>query len=106
EPEEGGTKVTWGIRDDLNFKEKLALTMREGDLKELFEPKLQKGLENLEENVLAQMEEYSINVDGVTQHSGGFFLYLTTATRNQEVYSRAAEMIEQVKHYMNLNNIS
>ena len=106
EPAEGGTRVTWGIKDDLNFKEKLALNLRDGNLNDLFEPKLQQGLENLEENVKLQMEEYSINVDGVTQHSGGFFLYMTTASHTPEVYIRAQEMIEQVSLYMEENNIS
>ena len=53
-----------------------------------------------------QMEEYSINVDGVTQHSGGFFLYMTTAARTPEVYTRAQEMLAQVNLYLKENNIS
>ncbi len=103
---EEGTKVTWRIQDDLNFKEKLALTLRDGGLTELLQPKLKNGLENLEERVIMKMEEYSINVDGVTQHGGGFYMYMTTATRTPDVYTKAGEMIEQVNLYMRSNNIS
>ena len=106
EPEEEGTRVTWGVRDDLNFKEKLALTLRDGSLTSLLQPKLERGLENLEEQVLRKMEEYSINVDGVTQHGGGFYMYMTTATRTSDVYSKAGDMIEQVSLFMRSNNIT
>jgi len=106
EPVEEGTKVTWGVKDDLNFKEKLALTLRDANLTELLQPKLERGLENLEELVIQKMEEYNINVDGVTQHGGGFYMYMTTATRTPEVYSKAGEMIDQVSLFMRANNIS
>src|SRR5690606_18363044 len=105
EPSEDGTLVTWGLKDDLSFKEKLAITLRNGTLPDLLKPKFRKGLQDLENNVKLQMEEYSINVDGVTQHSGGFYLYMTTATRTPEVYDRAGEMIGQVNLYMKENNI-
>lgn len=105
EPVEGGTKVTWGFKDDLNFKEKLALSLRDGNLNDLLKPIFQQGLENLEKTVELQMEEYSINVDGVTQHSGGFYLYMTTASRSGELYAKAADMISQVDLYMRSNNI-
>ena len=106
EPEEEGTRVTWGVRDNLNFKEKLALTLGDGSLTSLLQPKLERGLENLEEQVLRKMEEYSINVDGVTQHGGGFYMYMTTATRTTDIYSKAGDMIEQVSLFMRSNNIS
>ena len=106
EPVEGGTKVSWGVKDDLNFKEKLALTLRDGNLTDLLQPKLREGLEDLEARVIEKMEEYSINVDGVTQHGGGFYMYMTTATRTPDVYSRAGAMIDQVSLYMRSNNIS
>lgn len=106
EPEEEGTRVTWGVKDDLNFKEKLALTLGDGSLTSLLQPKLERGLENLEEQVLRKMEEYSINVDGVTKHGGGFYMYMTTATRTPDIYSKAGDMIEQVSLFMRSNNIS
>ena len=106
EPAETGTKVTWRIEGKQSFKEKLAFLIQDQDLYQIFAPKLEEGLEGLERQVIMQMEKYSINVDGVTQHSGGYYMYSTTAARMNEVNQKAAEMIRQVSIYMEDNNIS
>ena len=106
EPAEDSTIVTWGIRGSLGFKEKLAFLLEDKDLTEMYKPLLQKGLEELEKEITRQMEEYSINVDGVTRHGGGYYMYSTTATKINEVNARAAEMIRQVSLFMEDNNIS
>ncbi|GHA28263.1 hypothetical protein GCM10007103_07300 [Salinimicrobium marinum] len=106
EPAENGTRVTWIIKGKQSFKEKLAFLIQDQDLYQIFAPKLEEGLEGLEREVIMQMEKYSINVDGVTQHSGGYYMYSTTAARMNEVNEKAAEMIRQVSIYMEDNNIS
>ncbi|HET8754204.1 MAG TPA: GyrI-like domain-containing protein, partial [Salinimicrobium sp.] len=75
-------------------------------LEEKFREKIDRALGELEEDISEQMEAYSINVDGVTQHGGGFYMYATTATKINEVNERAAKMIDQVRLYMEQNNIS
>ena len=105
-PEDGGTRVTWTLEGDQSFKEKLAFTVQDDDLSEVFLPIFEQSIENLEQNVIRKMEAYSINVDGVTEHGGGYYMYTTTAARMGEVNTRAASMIEQVKIYMEQNNIS
>ncbi len=88
------------------LREKLAFTIQDNDLAEVFLPVFEQSVENLEQNVIRKMEAYSVNVDGVTQHGGGYYMYTTTAARIGEVNTRAASMIEQVRIYMNENNIS
>lgn len=105
-PQDEGTLVTWTMEGEQSFKEKLAYTVQDQDLTEVFLPIFTQSLDNLEQNVIAEMEAYSINVDGVTEHGGGYYMYTTTASRLGEVNTRAAKMIEQVKIYMNQNNIS
>lgn len=106
ETEEAGTRVTWTLEGSQSFKEKLAYTLQDDDLTEVFPAIFEQSLANLEQNVIAKMEAYSINVDGVTEHGGGYYMYTTTASRMGEVNTRAADMIEQVKIYMEQNNIS
>lgn len=106
EPLQEGTRVTWSVEGTQTFKEKLGYMLQDDDLQDILKPKLANGLERLEQEVVRQMEEYSVNVDGVTQHGGGFYMYMTTATRINEVTTRAAEMIRQVTLYMEKNNIS
>lgn len=105
EPSGNGTKVTWTLTGAQSFKEKLAFTLQDKDLPGIFQPIFEESLQDLEENVIRKMEEYSINVDGVTQHGGGYYMYTTTAAKLGEVNSRASEMIDQVSIFMEKNNI-
>ncbi|MFD0977877.1 SRPBCC family protein [Salinimicrobium gaetbulicola] len=100
------TRVTWQMSGSQSFKEKLAFTIQEKDFTEIFQPIFEQGLQNLEENVIRRMEEYSINVDGITEHGGGYYMYTTTAAKLGEVNARASKMISQVSVYMDDNNIS
>lgn len=106
EPEEGKTRVTWKMTGSQSFKEKLAFTIQEKEITEIFQPIFIQSLENLEENVVRKMEKYSINVDGITEHGGGYYMYTTTAAKLAEVNERASKMIAQVSVYMEDNNIS
>lgn len=106
EPEGEQTRVSWILEGEQNFKDKLAYTLQDNDLADVFHPVFEQSLENLEQNVTRKMEAYSINVDGVTQHGGGYYMFTTTASRMGEVSSKAASMIEQINIYMDQNNIS
>lgn len=105
EPADGQTIITWSLTGSQSFKEKLAFTLQDKDLPEIFQPIFEESLQDLEENVIRKMEEYSINVDGVTEHGGGYYMYTTTAAKLEEVNSRASGMIEQVRIFMEKNNI-
>lgn len=106
ETNEGQTRVTWTLTGSQSFKEKLAFTLQDKDMSEIFQPIFEQSLEDLETSVISKMEKYSINVDGVTEHGGGYYMYTTTASKLAEVNVRAADMIEQVTIYMQENNIS
>ena len=106
EPEGNQTRVTWRMEGSEDFKAKLAFTLQENDLVEVLQPIFENSLEDLEANVTRKMEEYSINVDGLTEYGGGYYMYSTTAAKLGEVNSRAANMIQQVRIYMQENNIS
>lgn len=106
EPEGDQTRVTWTLEGEQSFKDKLAFTVQDQDLSEVFLPVFQESLENLERNVITKMEAYSVNVEGVTEHGGGYYMYTTTASRVGEVNAKAANMVKQVTLYMEENNIS
>lgn len=106
EPEEDQTRVTWRMTGSQSFKEKLAFTIQDKDFTEIFQPIFAQSLDNIEETVVKKMEKYSINVDGITEHGGGYYMYTTTAAKLAEVNDRASEMIAQVSLYMDDNNIS
>ncbi len=103
---EQGTKVTWGIKGNQSFREKLAYTFNNNSLANVLRPRLSEGLENLKESTLKKMSVYSINVAGETTHGGGFYMYTTTATKISQIPEKMGDMFTTVSRYMENNNIS
>ncbi len=99
------TKVVWGMKGEQSFMEKAAFLFQKESLNEMMQPMFKKGLDNLQEEIKEKMEVYSVNVDGVTQHGGGYYMYLTTASKISQVSERMGEMLGEVERYMNKNNI-
>ncbi len=106
EQEENETRVTWRMTGSQNFKQKLAFTLQNTNMPEIFEPIFEKSLKNLETEITRKMEEYTVNVQGTTRHGGGYYMYRSTAAKINEVNQRAAELFEDVTNYMKENGIS
>ena len=106
EEAEEGTKVTWSMQGEQSFMEKLAFNFMDKSFSELMRPMFKKGLENLKREVKNKMDVYSINVDGITTHGGGFYMYTTTASKIDQIPEKMQHMYIQVRNYMNTNNIS
>lgn len=102
---EGGTKVTWGMKGSQSFKDKAFWATQDSTYSQVIRPMFPRGLENLDELVKEKMASYNINVDGITQHGGGFFMYNTTAAAISDVGIKMAQMMPQVFSYMQENNI-
>ena len=99
------TLVTWGMKGEQSFMEKAAFTFQDQSLNEMMQPMFKKGLDNLEDEISRKMETYSINVDGVTQHGGGYYMYITTASKISQVSERMENMLTEVDQFMTNNNI-
>jgi effector-binding domain-containing protein len=103
---EEGTKVTWGIKGRQSFMEKMAFAFTDSSYTQMMRPMISEGLEKLKLVTLDKMESYSINVDGVTQFGGGFYMYTTTASKISQIQFKMREMFTEVSRYMENNNIS
>lgn len=103
---EEGTQVTWGIKGKQSFMEKLAFTFMNENFSEMIRPMYKEGLEKLNTIILDKMSSYSINVDGITTHGGGFYMYTTTATKISQIQTKMQQMFADVSLYMEKNNIS
>jgi len=103
---EEGTKVTWGIQGNQSFMEKLAFAFTDSSYTQMMRPMISEGLEKLKLVTLDKMESYSINVDGVTQFGGGFYMYTTTASKISQIQFKMRDMFTEVSRYMENNNIS
>ncbi|TQD38884.1 GyrI-like domain-containing protein [Haloflavibacter putidus] len=102
-----GTNLQYTISGERGFTEKAMQLLQDSTFSQKLEVAFTQSLDKLEKQVQEKMAVYSINVDGVTQHSGGFYMYLTTAARNKPevLRKKMLEMYPQVSSFMEENNI-
>lgn len=105
EPQGDSTLVTWGMMGEQSFMEKASFIFKDESLAEMMQPMFTKGLNNLQEEVNIKMNRYSINIDGVTQHGGGYYMYITTASKISQIRERMEKMFTEVGNFMTSNNI-
>ena len=104
--DDGTTKTTWTISGkDLPFSFK-AFAALSGGMEKQIGPDFERGLEKLDSVVVASMKVYNVTVNGVTNHSGGYYLYNTTSCKIDELASIMTEMMPRVGEFVMKNNIS
>lgn len=104
--QKGKTEVTWTMKsDNLSFLFKIYGIMR-GGFDKMIGPSFDRGLEKLDSVVVASTKRYDIDINGVTQHSGGFYIYNTTSCKISEIEAKIKEMMSQVGAYAITHNIT
>ncbi len=103
---DGSTEVTWNIKGkNLPFAFKIYATVM-GGMEKQIGPHFERGLTMLDSVLQVEMKVYSINVEGVTQHSGGYYLYNTTSCKFSEFEKNMKEMLPQVGAYAITHNVT
>ncbi len=103
-PVDGGTEVTWGMKGELGFVERAIMAFNGGMDKQVG-PDYERGLSKLDSVVQTNMKKYSIEINGITTHGGGYYLYNSTSCKIEEVPSKIQEMMPKVELYMKKNMI-
>lgn len=98
---ESGTELTWGIKGELPFFSRF---MASG-MKDQLGPMEERGLELFDENLQKKLKIYAIDSVGVIDYSGGFYLYLSTSSKINDLGSKVNDMIDHVDKYVSDNNI-
>ena len=104
-PVDGGTEATWGMKGEMDFMFK-AYTALNGSMDEKVGPDFERGLFKLDSILQVAMKEYNVTVDGITTHSGGYYLYNTTSCKIDELETMMQQMMPKIKAYVNKNRIS
>lgn len=104
--EAGKTKVTWGMKGEHSFLEKVFMSFQSEDFETVLRQMYGKGLDNLEEEVDKSMNAYTVTVDGLTRYGGGFYMYNTTSSKLSEIGEKIGPMMGQLHDYMTQNNLS
>lgn len=104
--EDGTTDATWTISGkDLPFGFKAYMAFS-GGMEKQIGTDFERGLEKLDSILQVSMKVYSIKVNGITQHSGGFFLYNTTSCKIDELSNKMQDMLPKLMSYVEKNNIT
>lgn len=102
---EEGTKVTWSMNGKQDFMTKMYVAFS-GSIEKNTAPDFERGLFKLDSIVQADMKKHSITVEGITQHSGGFYLYNTTSCKMEDLEQKKQEMMSNIGGYAISNNIT
>ncbi len=104
--EDGSTTVTRTLdADKLAFltKAKFALF---GDNEEELSQQFKTDLESIDKKVAKSMATYSINVDGITEYGGGFYMYKTISSTGSNKSTAMKKQFEDITTFMNAHNIT
>lgn len=106
-PTKEGTHLTYKISGERGFTEKAMQLIKNTAFSTKLEKAFSKSIQKLEASLDKKMKTYTINVDGITQHGGGFYMYLTTASKNNPTIlkNKMLEMYPRIAQFMEENNI-
>ncbi|WJJ98011.1 SRPBCC family protein [Algibacter luteus] len=103
--EDQTTDVTWTISGkNLPFGFKAYATFT-GGMEKQIAPHYERSLEKLDSIVVADMKKFSVTVDGVTEHSGGFYIYNTVSCKIPDMPANIEKMMPKLGAYAMDNNI-
>jgi len=106
ETADGKTEVIWKMNsENVPFMFK-AYAIFSGGFDNMIGPDFERGLEKLDSIIVKSMKVYSIKVDGITQHGGGFYLYNTTSAKMDSFESVIKDKLLEVNNYVQKNNIT
>lgn len=96
-----GTDLTWGIKGEMSFFSRFMASGMEDQLG----PMQEKGLELFDENIQRKLKVYTIDSLGVVDYSGGFYLYLSTSTKIDNIDPKLTKMMDQIQQYVSENKV-
>jgi effector-binding domain-containing protein len=103
--EDGATEVTWNIvGKNLPFGFKIFSALM-GGMEKQIGPHFERGLTLLDSVLQAEMKVYRVNIDGITEYGGGFYIYKTTAATPDNISQTMGEQYGEILTYMSQNNI-
>jgi effector-binding domain-containing protein len=105
-PTEAGTEVTWGMKGEQSFIEKVFMAFQSEDFESSVKKMYGQGLDNLEQTIQEEMGKYSITVEGIKDHGGGFYMYTTAVSTQSELGNKMAPMMGKVSGFMERNKIA
>jgi effector-binding domain-containing protein len=104
--DDGSTTVTRTLdADNLAFMTKAKFALF-GDNEEELSEQFKADLESIDKKVAQSMATYSINIDGITEYGGGFYLYQTISSTGSNKNTAMRAQFDDIKTFMTTHNIT
>ena len=78
--ENGGTKVSWGMRGTHTLIDKMYYAFSGNDFEAQMHEMNNSGFEGLENFVKKEMDKYEVSTPTITEYGGGYYVYITSST--------------------------
>ncbi|MGJ5641616.1 GyrI-like domain-containing protein [Formosa sp. S-31] len=99
------TQVTWTLSSKtIPFKKK-AMYVFFGNPESELDSKFEASLTKLDSAVQKSMQTYSISLQGITHHSGGYYLFKTASGKTTGFHKIIEKIAPEVNAYVKSNNI-
>ncbi len=102
---ENGTQVTMKAQGDKELVEKAISTIMGTDMDAKIGAVYEQSLNNLNSYLNNEMKMYTINVDGLIDYSGGYYLYMSSSSTIENLPQLQSQMLRNVHRFMEDNNI-
>lgn len=99
------TKITWGIKGEHTLLDKVYFYFSGVDFEADMIDMHKKGLQGIDDAARAEISKYSIDIKGLTQYSGGFYLSRTTSAKAQLVPEIMTANYNGISEFMKDNDI-
>lgn len=99
------TRVNWIFEGEHTLTDKIYQALSNKNFESVWYARKNQALENLNNSLLKSMGVYSVNVDGVTHYSGGYYLFTSSVAKTENVYERMTPMLFEVQNFIETNNI-
>lgn len=104
--ENGNTEVTWGMKGERSFLEKVYGAFQSEDIDSQLKAMFGKGLTDLEIAVQAEMEKFDVDINGLKEYGGGYYMYTTAASKMDDLGAKMGPMMGKVSSFMERNKVA
>jgi len=103
---EEGTKVTWGMKGEHPFLDKLYYIFSEENFNDSMKKMHINGLEGIATHLKEDMQKYIVTEEGIKEYGGGYYMYTSGSSTQNSLGDKIGPMMNKVAHFTTQQNIA